>query len=104
MEKLLFLYENCQKFVYRISDNESLFDLCMKFKVSPQRIIKINGLSKNPAPNSLIVIEKLQKTFIYQVMPGDTLDLIEQRFYVSKQQILTQNCIEYIFPFQLIEI
>ena len=104
MEKLLFLYENCQKFVYRISENESLFDLCLNFKVAPQRIIKINGLSKNPAPNSLIEIEKLQNTIIYQVKPSDTIDLIAQRFCTSKQKILTQNCIEYIFPFQLIEI
>lgn len=104
MTKLLFSFENCEKFIYRVSECENLLDISLSFGVSPQKLIALNSLTSNPEPNSILLIERCKNAKLYQVMPSDTLRFIAEKFSTSEQKILSQNRIEYVYPFQIIEI
>lgn len=104
MKKLLFLIDNCKKIIYRVSEADTIFDICDKLNVAPQKIIKLNNLKSEPQINSLLYVLKDVQTKKYQVMPNDSLSAICNKFGVKEEYILKQNNIDYIFPFQIIEI
>ena len=103
MNEILFLYSNCKQFVYRVQEGESIFDISKKFNQTPKKIIEQNGLSKPPLANSLICISRGESA-LYLVKPSDTLQKIAQKFSTTENQILLLNGIEYLYPFQIIEV
>ena len=100
MKELLFLYSNCNRFVYRVSERECLFEICKKFNQTPRQIILNNQLSCMPMLNSLIYIER-GEGLLYMVKVDDTLEKIANRYGKSEEEILQNNNVQYIFPYQI---
>jgi len=103
MNELLFLYSNCKQFIYRVQEGESIFDISKKFNQTPAKIIEQNGLCKAPCANSLICISSSESK-LYLVKPSDTIQKIAQQFLTTEQEILTLNKVNYLYPFQIIEV
>lgn len=103
MSELLFLYSNCGKIVYRVSEDENLFDICKKFNQTPVKIIADNCLEGAPKANSLIYVERGSQR-IYTVKVGDTLEKIAKASKMSVDELLEVNGIQYIFPYQMLKL
>lgn len=101
MMKLLFLFDDCEKFALRIGE-QGFIKECEKRGVAPCRVVALNGLTEEPPPYSIVLFERAR--LLYTVKPDDDLKAIEIRFGVSADEILEYNQISYIYPYQVIEI
>ena len=99
--KLLFLFDDCEKFPLRIGEDGFIKE-CEKRGVPPCRVIALNGLTEEPQPYSIILFERAKQ--LYTVKPNDDLKSLEMRFNISADEILSYNQISYIYPYQVIEI
>ena len=103
MSKLVFLFNDLSKFVVRITE-VGYYDTCVELGVAPCRIAKLNGLTATPDHGSLVYIEREVRTFLYTVKPEDEIEYLCKTFGVDKQDLLEYNSIEYIYPYQILEI
>ena len=101
MTKLLFLFDDCEKFALRIGE-QGFIKECEKRGACPSRIIALNRLTDEPLPYSIILFERA--SYLYTVKPTDDLKALEMRFNISADEILCHNQIAYIYPYQVIEI
>ncbi|MBQ3572349.1 MAG: LysM peptidoglycan-binding domain-containing protein [Clostridia bacterium] len=103
MSKLLFLFDESSKFCVRINE-KGFYNTCEEFDVAPSKIIFLNNLDSEPPNGRLIMIERKDNSFLYTVKPGDTIEDICARFLITKEELFSTNKIEYIFPYQKIEL
>lgn len=64
-----------EKFVYRIERGDTVSILAKRFHASPNAIIAINGLTKEPELGETLLIERADGDF-YTVVPTDTLESV----------------------------
>ena len=101
MTKLLFLNENQKKFVYRVQEQENIFDIANRYNTTASLLISENFLTKPPNVNSFIVVDCKNKPR-YEVQPSDSVASIARRFNTTGERLLELNGIDYLFPFQII--
>ena len=85
-----------KKFFYRVTDGQSIHDICNKFNLPQTYLVKLNCLNRELLDGDLLYIEIPDK-FVYTVQPTDTLDGIAKKFSVDEEAILKNNDIPYIF-------
>lgn len=101
MDKLLYINQQFKQFIYRVCQDESIFDIAIKFNTTPQLIIDENSLDRYITTNDILIITR-QIGDLYTVTPFDSIESICLKFNVSKEQIFKQNKIDYVYPYQLI--
>lgn len=102
MSKLLFLFDNSQRFAVRV-EKCGFLKTCKKYGVSPQRIIYLNTLTSEPKENEILLIEK-NGCVLHEVKPSENILQIAKTYEVSAEEILNYNRVQIIYPYQLIEI
>lgn len=102
MSKLLFLFDNSQRFAVRV-EKCGFLKTCKKYAVSPQRIIYLNTLTSEPKENEILLIEK-NGCVLHEVKPSENILQIAKTYEVSAEEILNFNHAQFIYPYQLIEI
>ena len=101
MTKLLFLFDDCQKFVVRVGE-EGFIEECKKHRCAPCRIIALNGLTEEPKPGAVLLLERGKR--LHTVQPYENLSCLSERFGLLEDELLQYNHISYIYPYQVIEI
>lgn len=87
-----------------VSPGESLYKIGLRYGVSAQRIMDINGLkSSNINPGQKLYIEDKIK---YKVVPGDSLYKIARKFGLTTEQLMSENGLSGsdIYPGQLLTV
>ena len=92
-----------EKFFYRVEDGDTVFSVSQKFQIPPTLLIKQNCLKKEITCGDLLYIERCVGNF-YAVKPFDTIEDISKKFCVSKDEILQNNGIDYLFYGLIIKI
>ena len=103
MNKLTNLSDYQNGFVYRVENGDTLFSLAEKFHTTPSAIIFFNSLTNELQCGELVYIEKTDGR-PYFVAPGDTLELIADKFGVQIDRILIKNKTDAIYVGQKIYI
>lgn len=101
MRKLLFAVNNSKNFIVRVQNG--FINTCLKYEVSPSRVIAINNLSDIPSENFILLIEK-DNTVLHIVTPTDNEENIEGRYGISVSEILRYNSASFLYPYQILEI
>ena len=85
-----------KKFFYRVQAGDSVLSLSQKFNLSVCKIIADNNLKKEIAQGDLLLIcQNSNKS--YKVKPFETAESLSQKIGVSKENLLKQNCVDYLF-------
>lgn len=101
MTNLLFLFDDCKKFIVRISE-DGFMEECKKHSAAPCRIIALNGLNEEPQVGAIILMERAKK--IHVVQPFESLQSVCEYYGVLEDELLEYNAISYIYPYQIIEV
>lgn len=87
--------------VYRVEGQETMEDIAKKFDLPADVLIKDNGADKAFLGMRLLI--RKHKGKIYYVGPFDTLDLVAEKFGISKSRLAELNDgIEEVFFGQII--
>ena len=103
MAKLVFLFEECQRFAIKVTE-DGFLKTCEDYRLSPSKTAFINAINSEPSANCVIIAERSARGFLYRVQPIDCIESVCEKFNVSANELLKYNEIEYLYPFQLIEI
>lgn len=101
MSNLLFLFEDCENIVFRI-ESEGFLHTCKKYNFCPHRVILLNGLTKEPAVGTLLLVQKTP--YYYVVKPCDNTQSLSETFGVDIDDILRYNGVNYLYPYQILQI
>ena len=88
--------------IYKIESGDTLFKIAKEYNINPNLLMILNGLNKDDYiyPNQELLIPK--SGYIYYITAeGDTIDIVADKFNVSKNDIMSENTI-YLLPEQLI--
>lgn len=102
MKKLLSPFEKEKKILHRVGD-ETITEIALKYKVSPERIIRLNNLDSPPRGGSILFVERGENR-LYRVRPEDSIETISARTGVKKEDLLKENSAEDFFPYSIVEI
>ena len=88
--------------IYKISTGDSIYSIAKMYGVNPMLLMKLNGLGENDYiyPDQELLIPKNDYDY-YISVEGDTIDLVSDKFNISKEDILNENTI-YLLPGQLL--
>ena len=85
-----------KKFFYRAQEGETVLSVAQKFSVPVCVLINDNLLKEEISSGDLLIVRKeCAKT--YKVKPDDTLEGICNRFGISKEQVIENNGVPYLF-------
>lgn len=88
--------------VYKIEKGDNLYMIAKKYNINPVLLAALNGLNNEDYiyPDQEILIPK--SGYIYYITAeGDTIDLVADKFNISKDDVMKENTI-YLLPGQLI--
>ncbi len=80
-----------KNFIYKVQKNESLKDVCNKFKVLEKTLIEDNALSSCEIMQGDLLYIREENTYIHVVMPLETLSEIARKYSVSENYIIEKN-------------
>jgi spore germination protein len=88
--------------VYKISSGDSIYSIAKTYGVNPILLMKLNGIDENDYiyPDQELLIPKKDYSY-YISIEGDTLDIVSDKFNISKEELLGENTI-YLLPGQLL--
>lgn len=86
-----------KKFFYRVACGDTVYSLAEKFGIPVTVLIGKNLIKKEPEEGDLLYLETEDVGRLYSVAPTDTLDSVAEKFCVSPQKILDENCVPYIW-------
>ena len=88
--------------VYKITKGDNLYSISKKYGVNPILLGALNGLEDNDFiyPDQELLIPKKEYSY-YISVEGDTLDIVADKFGISKEELLSENTI-YLLPGQLL--
>ena len=101
MTNLLFLFDDCKKFIVRIGE-DGFIEECKKHSAAPCRIIALNGLNEDPQVGAIILMERAQR--LHVVQPFESLQSVCEYYGAKEDELLEYNAISYIYPYQIVEI
>ena len=88
---------------YPIEKGDNLYRIALKYNINPELLSNLNGLMMDDYiyPGQELLIPKSGYSY-YITTEGDTLDIVANRFKVSKNKIMTENETIYLMPDQLL--
>ena len=88
--------------IYKINKGDSLYSIAKSYNINPILLGAMNGLSDNDYiyPDQELLIPKNEYSY-YIVSEGDTLDIVSDKFGISKDEVINENNI-YLLPNQLL--
>lgn len=88
---------------YTIQKGDSIYKIARKYNMNPELLTVLNGLEQEDYiyPDQTILIPKSGYSY-YITKEGDTLDIVANRFDISKDALLKHNQIIYLLPGQLL--
>ena len=88
---------------YTIEKGDNLYRIALKYNINPELLSNLNGLMMDDYiyPGQELLIPKSGYSY-YITTEGDTLDIVANRFKVSKNKIMTENEKIYLMPDQLL--
>lgn len=88
---------------YTIEKGDNLYRIALKYNINPELLSNLNGLMMDDYiyPGQELLIPKSGYSY-YITTEGDTLDIVANRFKVSKNKIMTENETIYLMPDQLL--
>lgn len=101
--KLLTLSENEEVVAHRVGENERLYEIALKYGLSPERLASFNNLESAPRPKSILLAVR-GKNRLYVLNVKDDISSVAARFSVSEEELLKINGKGAFFPFSIIEI
>lgn len=88
--------------IYVVEKGDSLYKISKEYNINSTLLASLNGLNMDDYiyPEQEILVPK--SGFIYYIsVDGDTLDIVSEKFNISKEELLNGNTI-YLLPGQLI--
>ena len=85
-----------KKFFYRVQKGDSLYSIANKFNTCLFKLIKDNCLKEEVRCGQLLFIES-EDVDLYEILPTDSIYSLIKKFNKSKEEILSENKIDYIF-------
>ena len=85
-----------EKFFYRVESGDSVLSLSKKFNIPACKLIKDNNLKCEIKRGDLLFIERNSANY-YAVKPFDNIEKVAKKFCVSKEKLLLDNAVNYIF-------
>ena len=85
-----------EKFFYRVQEGDLICSIANRFNACLFKLIKENCLKEEVRCGQLLFIER-EECDLYEVLPNDTIYSLSKKFNKSKEEILIENQIEYIF-------
>ena len=92
-----------KKFFYRVVEGDSVLSVAKINGVTPNSIIVQNALKEEIDVGDLLYIE-IDDSSLYAVKPQDTVDSVCKKFGVSKDKLLGDNGVDYLFYGLIIKI
>ena len=88
---------------YTIEKGDNLYRIALKYNINPELLSNLNGLMMDDYiyPGQELLIPKSGYSY-YITTEGDTLDIVANRFKVSKNKIMTENETIYLMQDQLL--
>ena len=88
---------------YTIEKGDNLYRIALKYNINPELLSNLNGLMMDDYiyPGQELLIPKSGYSY-YITTEGDTLDIVANRFKVSKNKIMTENETIYLLPGQVL--
>ena len=88
---------------YVIEKGDNLYQISLKYNINPELLASINGLEMDDYiyPGQELLIPKSGYSY-YITTLGDTLDIVANRFKISKNDLLKDNETIYLIPDQLL--
>jgi len=88
---------------YTVKKGDSLYQIGLKYNISPELLAEINGLELNEYifPDQKLLVPK-PGIQVYITRKGDTLKLISNELGIPRENILLYNENIYLLPEQLI--
>ena len=85
-----------EKFFYRAQTGDSVLSLSHKFNIPTCSLIKDNNLKNEVDQGDLLFVNR-KNIANYAVKPLDTAEYIAGKFGVSKEKLLKDNAVDYVF-------
>lgn len=85
-----------EKFFYRAQTGDSVLTLSRKFSIPLCCLINDNNLKNEITQGDLLFINRQNFAF-YTVKPLETADNIAKKFNISKEKLLKDNAVDYVF-------
>ena len=88
---------------YTIQKGDNIYKIARQYNINPELLSALNGLEQDDYiyPNQKILIPRSGYSY-YITKEGDTLDIVSDRFNISKDRLLSHNEIIYLLPGQLL--
>lgn len=88
---------------YTIEKGDNLYQISLRYNINPELLANLNGLSMDDYiyPGQELLIPKSNYSY-YITTKGDTLDIVANRFKVSKDKVMAENETIYLMPDQLL--
>lgn len=88
---------------YTIQKGDSIYKIARQYNINPELLTALNGLNDEDYiyPNQKLLIPKSGYSY-YITTEGDTLDIVADRFNISKDKLLSHNDVIYLLPGQLL--
>ncbi len=88
--------------IYKINKGDNLYSIAKNYNVNPVLLSYMNGINETDYiyPDQELLIPKNEYSY-YICVEGDTLDIIADKFNISKEDIINENTI-YLLPGQLL--
>lgn len=85
-----------ENFFYRVSKNDTVLSVALKFCLPPLVIIKENSLTSEICEGDILYIKRISGT-PYVVQPFDSAKSVAKKFGVSEEELLEKNGVPYLF-------
>lgn len=88
---------------YTIKKGDNIYKIAREYNINPELLSALNGLEGDDFiyPEQRLLIPKSGYSY-YITREGDTLDIVADRFNISKDKLLSHNDVIYLLPGQLL--
>ena len=90
------------EFFYRVKKGDDIRLISEKFTVSPFTVIKLNSLKEELYEGQVIIIKKSENTYMVKV--GESLEMILNKFNLSREEFIEKNGVNFVYPDLVINI
>lgn len=98
MNKFDYALNDLKQGFYIVEEGETLKSISEKFCTTETLIIVDNNLKNEVNKNDYLYIRSYTCTYVVKVT--DSIETLERKFNLTKEEILKLNKVNYIYPFQ----
>ncbi len=88
---------------YTIKSGDSLYEVARSYNINPELLAVLNGLDLDDYiyPGQKIMVPKAGYSY-YITKEGDTIEMVAEKFRISKDSLMSQNDVIYLSDGQLL--